>query len=99
MFPNKSNIGFRVDIIVEPDGDGFHAYCPMLEGLHVGGDTEQEAVQNAKDAAIAYLESLIKHGDPIPLGIIMRETPQEQQYSTAKVFSHHTEELKVPCIT
>lgn len=32
----------RLDIIVEPDGDGFHAYCPMLKGLHTAGDTEKE---------------------------------------------------------
>lgn len=53
----------NVQIIVEADGLGFHAYCPALKGLHVSGATEQEAVRNASDAVIAYLKSLAKHGE------------------------------------
>ena len=56
---------FRIRIIVEPDGDEFHAYCPALKGLHTSGPTEEESPQNATDAAAAYLASLAKHGDPI----------------------------------
>lgn len=55
-------IDSSIEIAVEPDESGFHAYCPALKGLHVSGSTEKEALQNAKDAATAYLESLIKHG-------------------------------------
>ena len=58
-----------VDIAVEPDDDGFHAFCPALKGLHVGGRTEQEAAKNATDGVLLYLESLIKHGDPMPAGV------------------------------
>lgn len=58
-----------VEIVIEPDEGGFHAFWPALKGLHVDGITEQEALQNAKDAAIAYLRSLIEHGDPIPKGL------------------------------
>lgn len=50
-----------VDIIVEPDEDGFHAFCHALKGLHVGGDTEAQAIENARDAAVLHVESLIKH--------------------------------------
>jgi predicted RNase H-like HicB family nuclease len=63
----KEPIIFEVEFIVEPDGTGFHAYCPSLKGLHMEGATREEALANAKDAAIAYLRSLIKHGEPIPL--------------------------------
>ena len=65
-------IQFRVQIVVEPDDDGYHAYCPALKGLHTCGETEDEARQNAKNAALAYIRSVIKHGDPIPEGIIVR---------------------------
>lgn len=61
---------FMVDICVEPDDDGYHAFSPALKGLHTWGATEAEAVENAKDAALAYLESLIKHHEPIPVGIV-----------------------------
>lgn len=62
-------IEFTVQIFIEPDEDGFHAFCPALKGLHVGGRTEEEAIQNAGDAAIIYLKSLIRHGEPIPVGV------------------------------
>jgi predicted RNase H-like HicB family nuclease len=65
----KKQIGFQVEIIVEPDGDEYHSYCPALKGLHAGGETVDEALSNARDAATAYIESLIKHGDPIPVGV------------------------------
>ncbi len=61
---------FKIRILVEPDDVGYHAFCPELRGLHVGGDTEDEAFENARDAALAYVESLLKHNDPIPVGVL-----------------------------
>ncbi len=60
---------FSLEVIVEPDGGGFHAYAPALKGVHTCGQTEEEALESAKDAIIAYLDSLIEHGDPIPVGV------------------------------
>lgn len=71
------NIEVSIEIDIEPDGDSFHAYCPALKGLHTCGKTEEEALNNASDAAIAYLYSLIKHGDPIPVGIIKAKTSKQ----------------------
>lgn len=70
-------IKFNVRIIVKSDKPGFHAYCPALEGLHTHGDTYKEALKNARDAATAYLTSLIKHKDPIPIGIGIGERGEE----------------------
>lgn len=53
----------RSKIIIEPDGDGYHAYIPALPGLHDSGATEQQARENATEAALAYLESMAKHGE------------------------------------
>jgi predicted RNase H-like HicB family nuclease len=72
-------IRFTVDIIVEPDDDGYHAFCPALKGLHVSGQTEKEAVKNAADGAILYLESLIKHGDPIPVGVATEHVSNDER--------------------
>jgi predicted RNase H-like HicB family nuclease len=60
---------FTFTIFVEPDGDEYHAYCPSFKGLHSSGKTQEEACENAAQAAVAYLESLIKHNDPIPLDV------------------------------
>ncbi len=68
-------IDFRVTIYIEPDGTEFHAFCPVLKGLHAGGATIDEALANCKDAVIAYLQSLMKHGDPIPLSTIEAARP------------------------
>lgn len=55
-----------IEIIVELDEDEFHAFCPALKGLHVDGCTQAEALKNAADAVSLYVESLIRHGDPLP---------------------------------
>lgn len=95
MKTGKPIIGFKIDIIVESDENGYHAYVPALKGLHTCGDTKQEALKNAKDAAIAYLQSLVKNGDPIPVGVVMRMEPGQVVESDS--ISHHTEDLRVPC--
>ena len=66
-------IKVRVRFVVERDEEGFHAFCPDLKGLHVGGSDEEEALKNARDAAIAYLQSLIKHDQPIPIGVLQSD--------------------------
>ena len=73
-------IEFKLAIIVEPDGDVFHSYCPALKGLHMCGETQEEALQNTKVAATLYLRSLIKHGDPIPVGVAIQSKPKPSWY-------------------
>ncbi len=84
---------FRLDIVVEPDEGQYHAYCPALKGLHTCGDTVEEALNHAKDAAMAYLRSLIKHSDPIPLEVIV-ESAERKRYSSGKR-TRYTEDLAV----
>jgi predicted RNase H-like HicB family nuclease len=81
-------VEFAVDVVVEPDDDQYHAYCPALRGLHVGGATEEEALSNARDAVEAYLKSLIKHGDPIPVGVAT-----ETVVPPKRAHSHHMQHL------
>lgn len=55
-------------VVVEPDADRYHAYCPVFKGLHVAGETADDVFEGARAAAIAYLQSMVCHGDPIPVG-------------------------------
>lgn len=71
LLDQKTEITFTTEIVVEPDEGGFHAYCPALKGLHTCGDTREEAIQNAGYAVSAYLQSLIKHHEPIPVGVVV----------------------------
>jgi len=59
---------FRV--LLERDEDGFYvAQVPVLPGCISQGKTREEAIENIKDAIRGYLESLKKHGEPIPPSI------------------------------
>ena len=87
---------FRIQIFVEPDEDVYHAYCPALTGLHTCGNTVEEAISNAEDAARAYLQSLIKHNEPLPIGICPAlEAKQQSQGSHTTGIQQHTSELEL----
>ena len=58
-------------VFLEPDEDGvFVASCPALPGCISQGQTRSEATTNIREAIELYLESLRKHGDPIPPSIL-----------------------------
>ena len=63
-----NGLRLSVSVVVEPDGEGYHAYCPAFKGLHASGDTEEKAFEGAREAAVMYLKSIVAHGDPIPVG-------------------------------
>lgn len=59
---------FRV--VIEIDEDGFYVVqVPSLPGCVSQGKTRAEALENIKDAIRGYIESLRKHGEPIPPSI------------------------------
>jgi predicted RNase H-like HicB family nuclease len=61
--PKRSYI-FRV--VIEPDEDVYHAYCPALKGCHSWGHTYAEALANIQEAVQCHVEALLQAGDPIP---------------------------------
>ncbi len=56
---------YRVMITQDEDGM-FVAEVPSLPGCLSQGKTRSEAIKNINEAIQAYLESLGKHGEPIP---------------------------------
>lgn len=85
-------VRFTVDIAIEPDDGEFHAYCPALKGLHVDGRTEEEALKNAVHAVELHLKSLIRHGDPIPVGVLTETIPTPP---SQRAHVHRTERLSL----
>ena len=78
----RKKITVRVTVFIEKDEDVFYAYSPTMPGLHVEGETEAEVKKNVKDAAVAYLHSLIKHNDPLPIGAtITTQPPRAEEYT------------------
>jgi predicted RNase H-like HicB family nuclease len=82
---------FWVRIVVETDSNGFYSYTPSLKGIHMGGDTPEEALENAKEAAQLYLKSMLKHGDPIPIDILEPTTDQKVSKSKEVLVSRVVE--------
>lgn len=56
-------------IILEPndEGQGFTVLVPALPGCVTQGKTRDEAISRAKEAIAAYIESLQKDGEPVPV--------------------------------
>lgn len=49
----------KFNVILSPaEEGGFDVTVPALDGCFTQGDTEQEAITNAKEAIICYLEGL-----------------------------------------
>lgn len=47
---------FRIVVEYDPVTKSYAAYCPELPGCCSAGDTEKEALENAKEAIALYLE-------------------------------------------
>ncbi len=58
----------RHEILIYQDEDGrYIAECIDLPGCVSDGKTKGEAIENVREAIIAYLESAKKHRESIPL--------------------------------
>jgi len=44
------------EILMEPDEDGFHVWCPALKGCHSWGATKDEGRERIKEAIELWLE-------------------------------------------
>lgn len=54
-------------ITLQKDEDGMYVVkCPSLPGCISQGKTRDEALNNIKDSIEGYIQSLKKHGEPIP---------------------------------
>lgn len=58
----------RYTVVLVPDiGDGgFVAYVPVIPGCVTQGDTAEEAIAMAQDAATAFLASMAEHDEGVP---------------------------------
>lgn len=76
--------------IIEKDGKYYHGFVPSLPGCHTQGDTIEETKKNLKEAIEGYIESLIKHKEPIPIdeGFESTETVQLKKSSQGYKLSY-----------
>jgi len=67
---------YTFKVVVEPDEDRWHAYCPALErqGASTWGHTREEALKHIDEVVQLVVESMVEHGDKLP-----EETTDEVQ--------------------
>lgn len=55
-------------LVVEPDGDRWHAHCPALQpfGAATWGNSEEEALRHIQEVAQMVVEELQEDRIPIP---------------------------------
>ena len=55
-------------IVLEPDEErrGYTVRVPALPGCVTEGRTREEALANAREAIIGFIEALEKAGEPVP---------------------------------
>jgi len=65
---------YTFKVVVEPDEDRWHAYCPALirQGGATWGHTPEEALKNIEEVVKMVVESLREHGESVP------EEPSDQ---------------------
>ncbi len=49
------------------DEGGYVAIVPLLPGCHTQGETLEETERNIAEAIELYIESLVAHGEPVPV--------------------------------
>ena len=61
---------YTFKVVVEPDEDRWHAYCPALEqyGATTWGNTHEEALKHIQEVVQMVIEELAEDGIPIPEG-------------------------------
>lgn len=59
------SVSYRILLRKEPEG-GYTVIVPSLPGCVSYGDTIEEAIEMAKEAIAAYIESLRQSGEEIP---------------------------------
>ena len=65
---------YTFKVVVEPDEDRWHAYCPALEarGASTWGHTREEALKHIFEVTQLIVDSMVEHGELLP-----RETPED----------------------
>ena len=61
---------YTFKVVVEPDDDRWHAYCPALEqyGAATWGNTKEAALKHIQEVVQMVVEELIEDGITIPEG-------------------------------
>ena len=59
---------YTFQVVVEPDEERWHAYCPALEnrGASTWGYTREETLKHIDEVVQLVVDTMIDHGEPLP---------------------------------
>ena len=59
---------YTFNVVLEPDEDRWHAYCPALheQGAATWGHTREEALRNIEEVVRLVMESMVEHDERLP---------------------------------
>jgi predicted RNase H-like HicB family nuclease len=59
---------YSFKVVVEPDDDRWHAYCPALEdrGASTWGCSREEALKHIDEVVQLVVDSMSEHGESLP---------------------------------
>jgi predicted RNase H-like HicB family nuclease len=59
---------YRFKVVVDPDDERFHAYCPALEdrGASTWGHTREESLKHIDEVVQLVVDSMAQHGERLP---------------------------------
>jgi predicted RNase H-like HicB family nuclease len=57
---------YNFPVIIEKDGDGYFANCPILQGCYTQGSTYDEVIAKIEDAIKLHLLDRLENGEEIP---------------------------------
>jgi predicted RNase H-like HicB family nuclease len=62
---------YTYNVVVEPDEDAWHAYCPALQayGAATWGRTRTEALRHIREVVAMVIAELIEDGETIPADV------------------------------
>jgi predicted RNase H-like HicB family nuclease len=90
----EKKLRFKVPIVVKKDDIGYRAFSPPLRGLHVDGESKEEALKVGIEAAKQHLECMIEHGDMIPRSLVNNEDVS-RGYLLEDSFTYHIEDIEI----
>ena len=77
-------VHYHYNIVLRPEAEGgYTALVPALPGCVTYGRTLAKAKEMARDAISGYIESLRKHGEPIPTDSETLVASQDLEYAEA----------------
>jgi predicted RNase H-like HicB family nuclease len=59
-------MNYDFTVVIEQDGDAFHAFVPHLPGCHSFGGSVEEAQKNIAEAVELHVEAMIADGEEVP---------------------------------